>query len=141
MPKLPDELTQALVNKHGLSVEDARTLVVLDDGARLDLFHATMSSVAAAMPITADVDPLGRIVANWSAYKLSASVKLISQGTTRTRWPSQPERDIPGRFWSGCKASWSYHLESPAKSHHRPFSQTALSHDRQGRASRCRSHD
>lgn len=46
MPQLPDKIVAELVEEHGLTMKDAKTLVELDDGDRLDYFDLVCEELA-----------------------------------------------------------------------------------------------
>ena len=66
LPVLPDEQIRRLVGEYQLSIKDARTLVALDDGERLDYFDAV---VAILSRIASDFNEhriqYGKTAANW----------------------------------------------------------------------------
>ena len=65
---LPDKAMRQLVDKYDLSTKDARTLVSLDAGNRLDYFYKVVSQL-----VNEDEDEteperraaFGRVAANW----------------------------------------------------------------------------
>ena len=67
MPQLPDQLlSELLKGPYELTPKDARTLMELDDGARLTYYKEVLSFLSLKTP---DVKPqkrhLGRLVGNW----------------------------------------------------------------------------
>lgn len=81
LPPLPDALINDLVEKSGLSEKDARTLVLLDDGDRLDYFdevRAALSDLHASSAVDQTPTPhdMDKIVANW--FVLTASAHAFS---------------------------------------------------------------
>ncbi|KAL8748386.1 MAG: hypothetical protein Q9184_007343 [Pyrenodesmia sp. 2 TL-2023] len=46
LPELPDQIIAELVGEHGLTIKDAKTLVELDDGERLDYFDLVCEELA-----------------------------------------------------------------------------------------------
>lgn len=66
LPVLPDEQIRRLVEAYQLSIKDARTLVALDDGDRLDYFDTV---VAILSRIANDFNEhhiqYGKTAANW----------------------------------------------------------------------------
>ncbi|KAL9035515.1 MAG: hypothetical protein Q9214_006547 [Letrouitia sp. 1 TL-2023] len=99
LPELPEKIIGELVSEHGLTIKDARTLVDLEDGARLDYFDAvleelnsilTLEQVTALKGKTKEIRKLGVIVANWSVVSrlpLLSDQLIVSQGNTRA-WRS-----------------------------------------------------
>ena len=47
LPRLPDENLEDLVQHHGLTIKDAKTLIDLEDGERLDYFDKVCEEYAA----------------------------------------------------------------------------------------------
>lgn len=47
MPQLPDRTVEELVQAQGLTLKDAKTLVELDDGERLDYFDNVCEQLSA----------------------------------------------------------------------------------------------
>ena len=64
MAMLPDEQTKLLVDIYGLSMKDAKTMVALDGGLRLDYFMEVMG-VMKALGSAASTHRDGRTVSNW----------------------------------------------------------------------------
>ena len=63
---LPDEAVRQLVDKYGLSTKDAKTLVPLDGGNRLDYFYTVISQLVNDNDDSGDKRAeLGRVAANW----------------------------------------------------------------------------
>lgn len=67
---LPDEQTQLLVNTYGLTMKDAKTLVLLDGGHRLDYFQDVVSAAQKSSLSNQDLNTLGRMVGNWVIHEL-----------------------------------------------------------------------
>ena len=70
IPSLPDEQVRDLVDQFGLSVKDAKTLVTLDGGERMDYLFDVISFLrrGSYAPWTRDLQ-LGRTAANWQVCK------------------------------------------------------------------------
>lgn len=69
LPTLPDQLLETLTSReYDLTIKDAKTLVALDDGDRLDYFYEVVDIVQRALP-TADAGitnaTIGRTTGNW----------------------------------------------------------------------------
>ncbi|SMR56273.1 unnamed protein product [Zymoseptoria tritici ST99CH_1A5] len=69
LPELPDSTVSRLQQDYGLTSKDARTLVSLDDGDRLEFLEET---VALIQHSSADIDPskVSRAAANWVLHEL-----------------------------------------------------------------------
>lgn len=74
LPELPEKTVGELVSEHGLTIKDAKTLVDLEDGARLDYFDTvleelnsilTLEQVAVSKGKTKEIRKLGVVAANW----------------------------------------------------------------------------
>lgn len=74
LPELPEKTIGELVSKHGLTIKDARTLVDLEDGARLDYFDAVLEELNSILTLeqvivvkgkSKEIRKLGVVVANW----------------------------------------------------------------------------
>ncbi|EEA27032.1 hypothetical protein TMatcc_004689 [Talaromyces marneffei ATCC 18224] len=76
LPALPDQLLSMLIgSSYGLSLEDAKPLVELDDGARLEYYQDVVDALL-ALRHGEDGDTanklLGRAAANWVLHELGA---------------------------------------------------------------------
>lgn len=72
LPTLPDSLVQTLRAGYGLSIEDAKPLIELDDGARLEYYRDVVDILRS---LYADQDDktqavLARIAGNWVLHEL-----------------------------------------------------------------------
>jgi aspartyl-tRNA(Asn)/glutamyl-tRNA(Gln) amidotransferase subunit B len=70
LPVLPDEQVKELVETFGLSNKDAKTIVLLDHGDRVDYFHAVVAKLQDALPAV-PLKELGRSTANWYVKSLT----------------------------------------------------------------------
>jgi len=77
LPMLPDEQTGFLINHYRLSMKDAKTMVQLDDGERLDYFYDVVSILTKSSPD--DQSRIGKLAANWILHELSG---LMSKSQT-----------------------------------------------------------
>lgn len=80
LPMLPDETVEYLVNTLDLTLKDAKTLVALDNGARLDYFDEIMTEfgqpadnlkeVIRAMPKDSipEYQKYAKAVSNWCVH-------------------------------------------------------------------------
>ena len=76
LPALPDQLLSMLIGpSYGLSIEDAKALVELDDGARLEYYQDVVDALQ-SLPSGKESDKagkgLGRTAANWVLHELGA---------------------------------------------------------------------
>lgn len=92
LPILPDESIQQLVGDLEITLKDAKTMVALDDGERLDYFHEVMARLRDSMGdsnATEDVyqtsmyRKTAKTAANWSVqvllmHALSGHAKHVS---------------------------------------------------------------
>ncbi|KAI9369359.1 GatB/GatE catalytic domain-containing protein [Aspergillus egyptiacus] len=71
LPTAPDALITMLVDEYGLSVEDAKPLVELEDGARLEYYQDVVDILREAQGLDAKSrDSLGRVAGNWVLHEL-----------------------------------------------------------------------
>ncbi|KAK1084526.1 hypothetical protein LTR33_002608 [Friedmanniomyces endolithicus] len=69
LPTLPDELQQELQDEYNVSLKDAKTLIDLDSGDRLDFFLRTVHSVTAELGMSSQAQ-IGKMVGNWVLHEL-----------------------------------------------------------------------
>jgi aspartyl-tRNA(Asn)/glutamyl-tRNA(Gln) amidotransferase subunit B len=62
LPMLPDDQIQYLVSRYGITFKDAKTLVSLDHGIRLDYLNAVVEKFPQK---TLSEKDLGRVASNW----------------------------------------------------------------------------
>ncbi|BCS22433.1 glutamyl-tRNA(Gln) amidotransferase subunit PET112 [Aspergillus puulaauensis] len=72
LPTAPDALIDMLVGQYGLPIEDAKPLVELEDGARLEYYQDVVDILR---DLQQDLDPkvraaLGRVAGNWVLHEL-----------------------------------------------------------------------
>ena len=73
LPPTAFDLATMVVDKYGLSLTDARTLVSLDDGERLIYFQDVAAKLASSRGFeTPSANEWGRIVGNWVLHELGA---------------------------------------------------------------------
>lgn len=71
LPELPDATVARVQAEYGLSSKDARTIVSLDDGDRLDFMEETVDLLKSKLPEdTVDASKLGKSVGNWVLHEL-----------------------------------------------------------------------
>lgn len=74
LPTLPDEVVRQLVDEHGLTTKDAKTLREADNGERLDYFFDVLDLLKKKLPtdLTKDPKKLGKTAADWIIHELGA---------------------------------------------------------------------
>ena len=66
LPKLPEDTIKDLVENSGLTIKDAKTLVALDDGDRLEYFdEVRLSCHEQGVGLKDGSQQFDRTVANW----------------------------------------------------------------------------
>lgn len=73
LPKSPDSLITLLIGaEHRLSIDDAKPLIDLDDGARLEYYHDVVDALHTLQEDQDDKTRagLGRVVGNWVLHEL-----------------------------------------------------------------------
>ena len=89
LPSVPDDLLDMLVDKdgeYGLSVTDAKILLLLDGGERLDYYQEVVALLRKMQGRGGSSDKdLGKMAGNWVLHDLST---LLS--TTETAWSENP---------------------------------------------------
>jgi aspartyl-tRNA(Asn)/glutamyl-tRNA(Gln) amidotransferase subunit B len=65
LPVLPDQLLEFLTADYGLTEKDARTLISLDDGERLEYYLETVDIVSKELGGDVVTANIGRQVGNW----------------------------------------------------------------------------
>jgi len=86
LPKLPNQLLKMLIEdkKYGLSMTDAKILLQLDDGERLEYYCSALdklNGICRELQFQTDVGSTGQLVANWVMHELGALVT-----STEKRW-------------------------------------------------------
>nr|OQO28121.1 hypothetical protein B0A51_05661 [Rachicladosporium sp. CCFEE 5018] len=74
LPELPDATIQRVQREYGLTEKDARTIVALDDGDRLEFMEATEELLQSRLP-TFDSLALGKIAGNWILHEIGGLLK------------------------------------------------------------------
>lgn len=79
LPILPDESIDELVNDLEITLKDAKTIVALDDGERLDYFHEVMACLRNSMADPNSTEDFGKTQAYRKTAKTAAnwSVRLL----------------------------------------------------------------
>nr|C0NV09.2 RecName: Full=Glutamyl-tRNA(Gln) amidotransferase subunit B, mitochondrial; Short=Glu-AdT subunit B; Flags: Precursor [Histoplasma capsulatum G186AR] len=96
IPVLPDELLQMLVQdpKYGLSTVDAKTLIELDDGQRLEYYQDAVEILITLQPdLSADFSA-GKVVGNWVLHELGGLLTKSSAHWDSQRVPAQSLAEI-----------------------------------------------
>ncbi|KAF2102173.1 Glutamyl-tRNA amidotransferase subunit B, mitochondrial [Rhizodiscina lignyota] len=83
LPALPDDVMDSLV-KDGVSMKDAKTLLSLEDGDRLDYYYDVVHELTIIFEIDGKKPPkkMGRIVANWVIHELGALLTTTESNFT-----------------------------------------------------------
>ena len=82
LPLLPDETVERVQDEYGLSLKDAKTIIELDDGDRLEFMEETINLVPQEnAPGPGDKLKAGKLVSNWILHELGG---LLT--TTETSW-------------------------------------------------------
>lgn len=139
LPILPDESIRELVDHLEITLKDAKTIVALDDGERLDYFHEVTARLRHSMGdsnSTHDSDntlmyrKMAKTAANWSVEFLLMHTLLctlnIHQGYARAWWPSDGVGETVLRE-SGFSTSFiTHHRQLTRQRDHWQDSQAAL---------------
>lgn len=77
LPKLPDELLRMLTDDsaYGLSTVDARILLQLENGERLEYYCSVvekLNSICSQLETSTELGPTGQIAANWVMHELGS---------------------------------------------------------------------
>lgn len=82
LPELPDDTVARIQHQYGLTSKDAKTLLVLDDGERLEFMEETVDLLR-NRPAQANESnvKIGKLAANWVLHELGG---LLT--TTNTAW-------------------------------------------------------
>ncbi|KAG7283931.1 hypothetical protein NEMBOFW57_010289 [Staphylotrichum longicolle] len=81
MGMLPDAEIDELAEKYGLSSKDALSLMMLDDGARIQYFYNVLDALEERLEISADAGSDQRhalLAANWCLHELGKLTELAS---------------------------------------------------------------
>ncbi|KAK1034970.1 hypothetical protein LTR33_016526, partial [Friedmanniomyces endolithicus] len=93
LPTLPDQLQQDLQDEYNLSLKDAKTLIDLDNGDRLDFFLRTVHSVTAELSISSQAQ-IGKMVGNWVLHELGGLLTAHQRSWDDARVTADELRDI-----------------------------------------------
>ncbi|MCJ1358676.1 MAG: hypothetical protein MMC33_008676 [Icmadophila ericetorum] len=88
LPILPDQQINRLISEHSLTLKDAKTLVALEDGERLDYFDIVVSQLSATLgPSKQSKISYGKTAANWIIHELGGH---LSNPTNPLPFSSNP---------------------------------------------------
>ncbi|KAK1060537.1 hypothetical protein LTR74_011781 [Friedmanniomyces endolithicus] len=93
LPALPDQLQQELQDEYNLSLKDAKTLIDLDSGDRLDFFLRTVHSVTAELGISSQIQ-VGKMVGNWVLHELGGLLTTHQRSWDDVRVTADELKDI-----------------------------------------------
>ncbi|WPH04317.1 Hypothetical protein R9X50_00720600 [Acrodontium crateriforme] len=79
MPELPDETVARVEREYGLSTKDAKTIVALDDGDRLEYMEEVVELLTERVS-TFDKARAGKLAANWILHELGGLLTSQSDG-------------------------------------------------------------
>ncbi|KAK4497671.1 hypothetical protein PRZ48_010324 [Zasmidium cellare] len=88
LPELPNETVERVQAQYGLSVKDAKTIVSLDDGDRLEFMEETVETLKQMLP-GQNHDKLGKMVGNWVLHELGGLVSEESRWDEMTVTPQE----------------------------------------------------
>ncbi|KAL8846040.1 MAG: hypothetical protein Q9221_008835 [Calogaya cf. arnoldii] len=99
LPQSPDQIAEELVEYHGLTMKDAKTLVELDDGMRLDYFdlvRADFVELRSQMEGNSTINATDEkewsvIIANWVLHEMGG---LLSASGTAFSADRVPAKDL-----------------------------------------------
>jgi aspartyl-tRNA(Asn)/glutamyl-tRNA(Gln) amidotransferase subunit B len=96
LPMLPDSLVQTLRSDYGLSIEDAKPLIELDDGARLEYYRDVVEILRS---LYADRDDkiqaaLARMAGNWVLHELGGLLTKADQPWDDETVPARSLADL-----------------------------------------------
>lgn len=71
LPESPDDSVKRIISDFGITVKDARILLTIDDGERLEFISETCNHVKSLLDtISHDEKEIGRTVTNWTLHEL-----------------------------------------------------------------------
>ncbi|KAJ9624084.1 hypothetical protein H2203_005532 [Taxawa tesnikishii (nom. ined.)] len=86
LPELPDRTVERVVEDFGVSMKDAKTLVLLDDGERLEYCASTIALVTQSLGPEAQGlqrEKVTKLVANWVLHELGGLLASDSRDWTQ----------------------------------------------------------
>lgn len=84
LPELPNETVERVQRQYGLSLKDAKTIVSLDDGDRLEFMEETVELLKERLS-SSDQAKLGKTVGNWVLHELGGLISDESRS-----WDEMP---------------------------------------------------
>ncbi|KAF3908682.1 hypothetical protein AA313_de0207738 [Arthrobotrys entomopaga] len=79
LPPLPDQILSELMSEpFALTLKDARTMVDLDDGARVQYYKGIYDNLSNRLDIKASSKHIGRLVGNWTLHELGGRLASSS---------------------------------------------------------------
>jgi aspartyl-tRNA(Asn)/glutamyl-tRNA(Gln) amidotransferase subunit B len=94
LPSLPDTMLEMLVSEeYGLSETDAKTLIVIDDGERLDFYLDVVQQARAALDDT-DRRSIGRVAGNFVLHELGTLLTKSSTDFSSNVVPAQRMAEV-----------------------------------------------
>ncbi|QIW96249.1 hypothetical protein AMS68_001767 [Peltaster fructicola] len=70
LPELPEDTIQRVQQTYGLTAKDARTIVSLDDGDRLEFMEQTVHLLKEKLPDASELTKVHKTVGNWVIHEL-----------------------------------------------------------------------
>ena len=90
MPELPHDSIQELVNVCDLTIKDAKTLVELDGGSRLDYYDEILEHLGCSLPIMA-----ATVTSGIGLHAQSLRQRLVAK--TAANWYAVPTTNLQNR--------------------------------------------
>lgn len=93
LPELPETTVERVQAAYGLSAKDARTIVGLDDGDRLDFMEGTVDLAVQKLD-GKDVAKLGKLAGNWTLHELGGLLTSTQMSFDQSSITSEQLSDI-----------------------------------------------
>ena len=90
LPKLPDQLLGMLTHaeqQYGLSITDAKILLSLDDGERLEYYQDVVDQLRRLLRSDAKSKGVGKLVGNWVLHELGSLLTTTGTAWTESKVP------------------------------------------------------
>lgn len=136
LPELPDETLTDLTVKHGLSIADAKALMGLDNGRRLQYYDNIYGILSQkhihTLPSRAeDVRKLSKLIANYVLHELGGLLATTDVPFSEDQIPPTTIAEILDAIWNGHVTSSTAKmlLVSVFKGDERPVSQIIQEED------------
>lgn len=89
LPALPNETVERIQEQYGVNLKDAKTIVNLDDGDRLEFMEETVELLAPTLSSTEqEKSKLGKTVGNWVLHEMGG---LITESRSWDEMPVTPQ--------------------------------------------------